>query len=88
MCDQTDPFVFPELPDEAAAALDQFLEDFYNSFQHRYGIQLYRILVIDEVHQLLAAPASLPPRACQPRRSPQRPNMHILLYRPAKENTR
>jgi hypothetical protein len=30
----------------------------------------------------------LPPRACQPRRSPQRPNMHILLYRPAKENTR
>ena len=42
MCDQADPFVFPELPDEAAAALDQFLEDFYNSFQQRYGIQLYR----------------------------------------------
>jgi len=42
MCDQPDPFVFPELPDEAAAALDHFLEDFYNSFQQRYGIQLYR----------------------------------------------
>jgi predicted component of type VI protein secretion system len=42
MCDQPDPFIFPELPDEAAAALDHFLEDFYNSFQHRYGIQLYR----------------------------------------------
>ncbi len=42
MCDQPDPFVFPELPDEAAAALDHFLEDIYNSFQQRYGIQLYR----------------------------------------------
>jgi hypothetical protein len=41
MCDQPDPFVFPELPDAAAAALDHFLEDFYNSFQQRYGIQLY-----------------------------------------------
>ena len=42
MCDQPDPFVFPDLPDEAAAALDHFLEDLYNSFQQRYGIQLYR----------------------------------------------
>jgi len=30
MCDQPAPFVFPELDDEAAAALDQFLEDLYN----------------------------------------------------------
>jgi hypothetical protein len=42
MCDQPDPFVFPELPDEAAAALDQFLEAFYHRFQHHYGLQLYR----------------------------------------------
>jgi hypothetical protein len=42
MCNQPDPFVFPELCDEAAAALDKFLEDLYNSFQQRYGIQLYR----------------------------------------------
>jgi hypothetical protein len=42
MTDQSDRFVFPELPDEAAAALDHFLEDLYNSFQQRYGIQLYR----------------------------------------------
>jgi hypothetical protein len=42
MADRSDPFVFPELPDEAAAALDHFLEDLYNSFQQRYGIQLYR----------------------------------------------
>ena len=34
---------------EAAAALDHFLEDFYNSFQQRYGIQLYRYYrAIDE----------------------------------------
>jgi len=42
MADQPNPFAFPELPDEAAAALDHFLEDFYNTFQQRYGIQLYR----------------------------------------------
>jgi predicted component of type VI protein secretion system len=49
MCEQPDPFIFPELPDEAAAALDHFLEDFYNSFQQRYGIQLYRYYrAIDE----------------------------------------
>jgi hypothetical protein len=49
MCEQTDPFVFPDLPDESAAALDQFLENLYNSFQQRYGIQLYRYYrAIDE----------------------------------------
>ena len=42
MSDPPDPFAFPDLPDEAAAALDHFLEDLYNSFQQRYGIQLYR----------------------------------------------
>ena len=42
MCDEPNPFVFPELPDEAAVALDHFLEYLYNSFQQRYGIQLYR----------------------------------------------
>jgi hypothetical protein len=42
MAGSLDPFIFPELPDEAAAALDQFLEDFYHQFQQRYGMQLYR----------------------------------------------
>ena len=42
MADQHDPLVFPELPDEAAAVLDHLLEDLYNRFQQRYGIQLYR----------------------------------------------
>jgi uncharacterized membrane protein len=41
MADPLEPFLFPELPDEAAAALDQFLEDFYHQFQQRYGVQLY-----------------------------------------------
>jgi hypothetical protein len=42
MTGHSEPFIFPELPDEASAALDQFLEDFYHQFQQRYGIQLYR----------------------------------------------
>ncbi len=63
MTDQSDPFVFPELPDEAAAALDHFLEDLYNSFQQRYGIQLYRYYrALDERagHLRLVPPATPP----------------------------
>jgi hypothetical protein len=63
MCDQSDPFAFPELPDEAAAALDQFLEDCYNSFQQRYGIQLYRYYrALDErAARHCPVPTPLPP---------------------------
>jgi hypothetical protein len=62
MADQPDPFIFPELPDEAAAALDQFLEDFYYQFQQRYGVQLYRwYRSLDERaarrHRFLAPPS-------------------------------
>jgi hypothetical protein len=42
MAQDTDPFVFPDMHDEAAAAIDQFLEAFYRHFQNRYGIQLHR----------------------------------------------
>lgn len=42
MYDDTDRFVFPELPDEAVAALDQFLEDFYTAFQNHYFAQMHR----------------------------------------------
>jgi hypothetical protein len=42
MAEDTDPFTFPELPDEAAVALDQFLEAFYHHFQNHYSLQLYR----------------------------------------------
>jgi len=42
MSDDTDLFVFPELPDEAVVALDQFLEAFYNHFQNHYFAQMHR----------------------------------------------
>lgn len=42
MHDDTDPFVFPELPDEAVAALNRFLEDFYTAFQNHYFAQIHR----------------------------------------------
>jgi hypothetical protein len=65
MVDPSDPFAFPELPDEAAAALDQFLEDFYYQFQQHYGVQLYRwYRALDERearrHRLSSPP--LPPK--------------------------
>ena len=61
---QPDPFIFPALPDEAAAAIDQFLEDFYHQFQQRYGMQLYRwYRGLDEraarSHHLSSPPSSL-----------------------------
>jgi hypothetical protein len=42
MPDDTEPFTFPELPDEAVAALNEFLEAFYNHFQNHYFAQLHR----------------------------------------------
>jgi hypothetical protein len=42
MHDDTDLFVFPELPDEAVVALDQLLEAFYNHFQNHYFAQMHR----------------------------------------------
>ena len=49
MNDDTDLFAFPELPDEAVAALDQFLEAFYNHFQNHYFAQMHRYYhAIDE----------------------------------------
>ena len=42
MADDTDPFVFPDLPDEAVVAIDQFLEAFYHHFQNHYFAQMHR----------------------------------------------
>ena len=42
MHDDADPFVFPELPDEAVVALNRFLEDFYTAFQNHYFAQIHR----------------------------------------------
>jgi hypothetical protein len=40
--DDTDPFLFPELPDAAVVALNEFLEACYNHFQNHYFDQLHR----------------------------------------------
>jgi hypothetical protein len=42
MSHNLDPFVFPELPDEAVVALNDFLEDFHTAFQNHYFVQLHR----------------------------------------------
>ena len=42
MHDNTDLFDFPELPDDAVVALNQFLEDFYTAFQNHYYHQMIR----------------------------------------------
>ena len=42
MGNDLDHFVFPELPDEAVVALNDFLEDFYTAFQNHYCVQLLR----------------------------------------------
>lgn len=37
-----DLFVFPELPDEAVIAVNDFLETFYARFQNHYFAQMHR----------------------------------------------
>lgn len=37
-----DPFVFPELPDDAVIAINDFLEEFYTRFQNHYYAQMQR----------------------------------------------
>ena len=42
MSEQTDPFIFPDMPDEAVVAIDQFLETFNRRFQNHYFAQMHR----------------------------------------------
>jgi hypothetical protein len=42
MNEDTDRFVFPDMPDEAVVAINQFLEAFYHRFQNHYFAQLHR----------------------------------------------
>jgi hypothetical protein len=42
VCDPTEPFNFPDLPDEAIIAIDAFLEQFYVHFQNHYFAQMHR----------------------------------------------
>lgn len=51
MHEETDLFAFPELPDEAVIALDQFLDAFYAHFQNYYFAQMHRWYhAIDQRH--------------------------------------
>jgi hypothetical protein len=38
----SDPFDFPDLPDEAVIAIDNFLEELYTRFQNHYFAQMHR----------------------------------------------
>jgi hypothetical protein len=42
MNEDTDPFVFPDMPDEAVVAIEQFIEAFYHRFENHYFAQLHR----------------------------------------------
>ena len=42
MDEDTDRFVFPDMPDEAVVAIEQFLEAFYQRFQNHYFAQMHR----------------------------------------------
>jgi hypothetical protein len=42
MHSDADPFRFPELPDDAVIALNDFLEQLYTDFQNHYFAQMHR----------------------------------------------
>jgi len=42
MNDDPDLFAFPELPDEAVLALNNFLEQFFTQFQNHYFAQMHQ----------------------------------------------
>lgn len=42
MYDPPDPFDFPDLPDEAIVAIDDFLTEFQIRFQSHYFAQMHR----------------------------------------------
>ncbi|WP_287998548.1 hypothetical protein [Acidiphilium sp.] len=66
MNDDTDVFAFPELPDEAVAALNQFLEAFYNHFQNHYFAQMDRYYHAIDERQQYHDPMPAPPRKDPP----------------------
>jgi hypothetical protein len=42
MHDPTEPVGFPDLPDEAVIAINDFIEDLYVRFQNHYFAQMHR----------------------------------------------
>jgi hypothetical protein len=66
MHDPTDPFGFPDLPDEAVIAINDFIEELYTRFQNHYFLQMHRY---DQQHrhqhdpylQQIPLPLTVPP---------------------------
>lgn len=60
-----DLFVFPELPDEAVIAINDFIEAFYTRFQNHYFAQMHRYDQArpdaDQYHCQIALPLDDPP---------------------------
>jgi hypothetical protein len=61
MTEDTDPFVFPDMPDEAVVAINQFLEDFSRHFQNHYFAQMHRWYhALDERESKRGPPPTIP----------------------------
>ena len=60
-----EPFDFPELPDEAVIAINDFLEEFYRCFQNHYFAQMHRFdhdrPIPDRDHDQMPLPLDDPP---------------------------
>jgi hypothetical protein len=62
MTHDSKPFIFPDMPGEAVAAVDQFLEAFYNCFQNHYFAQMHRWY---HAHLMSARPTSVRHQYCR-----------------------
>ena len=59
--DDTEPLAFPDLPDEAVVAINEFLEAFYNHFQNHYYAQMHRWYDALNEREHRRHPTPLPP---------------------------
>jgi hypothetical protein len=66
MDQDTDPFVFPDMPDEAVAAIHEFLEEFYLRFQNHYFAQMHRWYHEPDELEVRHDPTPSPPIADPP----------------------
>ena len=48
MNDETDRFAFPDLPDEAVIAVNDFIEELYTRFQNHYFAQMHHRYYLDD----------------------------------------
>ncbi len=60
MYDAPEPFDFPDLPDEAVIAINEFLEEFCRRFDNHYFAQLHRYYY-ERPRQQISLPLNDPP---------------------------